>query len=501
MTSAEWMKLRFGTDRQGKWAHILSASANVLLSLGMNVYFAKGSGKFLTHFLPFPEVGCTAVMVGVGLFYTLMSGLSGVVFTDIVQMILLVFTALFVTVHAFAIQPDVTMPESLFALDLTMPANAGASLLARDPSTWEPIFAMFGICVLMWLFRTMLEGMGGVGGYTDQRFFAARTEREASLLTLEAIVLSLFRWTMVAGLVVMAYQILQQGGEAATTISGDPEQVLPVVLGRLLPAGIKGLVIAGLIAAAMSTFDSTLNAGASYIVKDIYQSYISPDADGKKLMQVSRLATVGLCVAGVLLAAVVPNINQIWGLITMGIGAGLFVPLFLRWYWPRFNGYGFAAGTGAGIVSALIFDATLNWPLYHSFPTIIACALAGSVVVTLLTPAIAEETLVLFWEQVSPWGFWRKYAQLAQERGLVSEEQSLDRTMEKINDAVSLCFAVPFQLSLLLMGMCFVWHDWEKFAFFAAVMVISSIGLYFFWYRNLKSEAQCLAEDEKYDSK
>lgn len=501
MTSAEWMKLRFGTDRQGKWAHVLSASANVILSLGMIVYFAKGSGKFLTHFLPFPEVGCTAVMVGVGLFYTLMSGLYGVVFTDIVQMILLVFTAIFVTVHAFAIQPEVGMPETLFALDLDVPASAGATLLARDPSTWEPIFAMFGICVVMWLFRTMLEGMGGVGGYTDQRFFAARTEREASLLTLEAVILSLFRWTMVAGLVVMGYQIIQNGGEAASTISSDPEQVLPVVLGRLLPAGIKGLVIAGLIAAAMSTFDSTLNAGASYIVKDIYQSYINTEADGKQLMKISRWATVGLCVAGILLAAIVPNINQIWGLITMGIGAGLFVPLFLRWYWPRFNGYGFAAGTGTGIVSALVFDAALDWPLYHSFPTIIGCALIGSVVVTLATPATKEETLIRFWEQLNPWGFWRRYAQKAQDLGVVTEKQGLERIIEKINDAVALCFAIPFQLSLLLMGMSFVWHDWEKFAFFASSTVISGIGLYFFWYRNLKSEEQCLAEDEKYENK
>lgn len=499
MTSAEWMKLRFGTDRQGKWAHLISAVANVVLSLGMIVYFAKGSGKFLTHFLPFPEYGCTAVMVFIGLFYTLMSGLYGVVFTDIVQMILLVFTAIFVTVHAFAIQPTVDMPSALFALDLGMTEVAGTP--PGDPSAWEPIFAMFGICVLMWVFRSMLEGMGGVGGYTDQRFFAARTEREASLLTLEAIVLSVFRWTMVAGLVVMGYQLIQSGGEGAAMIAQDPEQVLPVVLGRLLPAGIKGLVIAGLIAAAMSTFDSTLNAGASYIVKDIYQSYINPKAEGKQLMVVSRWATVGLCIAGISLAAVVPNINQIWGLITMGLGAGLFVPLFLRWYWPRFNGYGFAAGTGTGIIAALIFKAGLDWPLYHSFPTIIGCALVGSVVVTLLTPPTSDKTLTSFWHQINPWGFWSRYAQRAVDKGIITEKQGLERMLEKLNDAIALCIAVPFQFSLLLMGMCFVWHDWERFGFFTTSAVLCSVGLYFFWFKNLKSEKDCLAEDELYESK
>ncbi|MBW2526651.1 MAG: sodium:solute symporter, partial [Deltaproteobacteria bacterium] len=366
MTSAEWMKVRFGTDRQGRAAHLLSAIANIVLSLGMIIYFAKGAGKFLTYFLPFSELTCTSMMVGIGLAYTLMSGLYGVVFTDVVQMILLTFTAIFVSVQAFALRPDIDLPEGMLALDLDVPEGLGQSLLAKDPGSWEPVLGMFGICVVMWLFRTTLEGMGGVGGYTDQRFFAARSEREAGLLTLESVILSVFRWTMVAGLVVMGYQLVQSAGPGAEAIGKDAENVLPVVLGQFLPTGVRGMVIAGLIAAAMSTFDSTLNAGASYIVKDIYQSYMKPAASAKDLMRASRWATVGLCVAGVGLAAIVPNINVIWQLVTMGIGAGLFVPLFLRWYWPRFNGYGFAAGTGAGIIGALVFNAALALPLYES---------------------------------------------------------------------------------------------------------------------------------------
>ena len=105
MTSAEWMKLRFGTDTQGKTAHMLSSIANIVLSLGMIIYFAKGSGKFLEDFLPFSELTCTTAMVAVGLFYTLMSGLYGVVFTDVIQMLLLTFTAIFITITAFAVTP------------------------------------------------------------------------------------------------------------------------------------------------------------------------------------------------------------------------------------------------------------------------------------------------------------------------------------------------------------------------------------------------------------
>ncbi len=499
MTSAEWMKLRFGTDLQGRAAHLLSAIANIVLSLGLIIYFCKGAGSFLTYFLPYSELTCTTVMVIVGLFYTLMSGLYGVVFTDVIQMIILSFTAVYISVMAFGLAPQVELPADFLSLSLENPTGPGAAqLLADKPDNWGPIFNFFGLCVLLWFFRTMLEGCGGVGGYTDQRFFAARSEREASLLTLEAIVLSLMRWTMVAGLVVMGLHILQTGAPGSDVINKNVEKVLPVVLGRMLPMGVLGVVIAGLVAAAMSTFDSTLNAGASYIVRDVYQTYVNPKATGKQLMTASRVATTALCVAGVSLAAVVPNINTIWQFITMGLGAGLFVPLFLRWYWPRFNGWGFAGGTAAGIVAGIVVQGALQLPLYVSFPTIVGVALAASVIVSLVTPKTSNSVLVQFYLQINPWGLWGRISDLAKEQGKLDDEGAGKRLWEKINDVIALCLAVPFQLTLLVAGMAFILHDWSKFAGMAIIATICGTGLYFFWYRNLKSEQQCKKEDAYY---
>jgi hypothetical protein len=304
---------------------------------------------------------------------------------------------------------------------------------------------------------------------------------------------------MVAGLVIMGLSLVQTGGPGAAEILADPERVLPIVLSQLLPAGIKGAVIAGLIAAAMSTFDSTLNAGASYLVKDVYESYINPKATQKQLVSASRWATIGLCVAGVALANVVPNINKIWGLITMGLGAGLFVPLFLRWYWPRFNGYGFASGTGVGIVTGLLFQGAFDWPLYYSFPAVVGCALAASIIGSLLTPKTDEEIIYNFWRQINPWGFWSKYARRGTASGDVTKTESEQRFWEKTNDAVSLTFAIPFQVALLMAGMALIFHDWKKFSFFAIVGIVSSIGLYFFWYKNLKTHAECVVDDEYWE--
>ena len=501
MTSAEWMKIRFGTDKAGKAAHLLSAIANTVLSLGMIIYFCKGSGKFLTNFLPVDEFTATSIMVLIGLFYTLMSGLYGVVFTDVVQMILLNFTAIYISFKAFSMRHLVTLPDGFLNISFDMPKGLGLQLLAKDEKEWAPILGCFGICIFMYVVRTTFEGCGGVGGYTDQRFFAAKSEREAGLLTLEAIILSFFRWTMVAGLVVMGYYLVQQGGPMSEVIKNDPEQVLPVVLSWLLPVGIKGIVIAGLIAAAMSTFDSTLNAGASYMVKDVYQSYLRPEADEAALMWASRAATVALCVAGVLLAAVVPNINTIWGLLTMGLGAGLFVPLFLRWYWPRFNGWGFAAGTGFGMIAGFVFNGAMVLPLYHAFPLTVLVSFLGCAIGTYMTPKVKDEVLVNFYMQINPWGFWGEYAQKAKEEGLLTEKEGLKRTVENLNDVIALCFAVPFQISILIAGMCFVFQSWNSFAAAATMAAFSGVGLYFFWYQNLKSEEECTKDDEYYDEK
>ena len=436
-------------------------------------------------------------MVAIGLFYTLMSGLYGVVFTDVVQMILLSFTAIYVTVIAFGMTPEVDLPATFLALNLENPTGPAAEALS-GVAGWQPILEMFGLVVCIYLMRTFLEGSGGVGGYTDQRFFAARNEREASLLTMEAIILSLLRWTMVAGLVVMGLHLVQTGAPGADRIVADTESVLPVVLGELLPAGVKGVVLAGLIAAAMSTFDSTLNAGASYIVKDVYESYIKPDATGEDLMRVSRVATVGLCAAGVLLSAVIPNINTIWGLITTALGPALFIPLFLRWYWPRFNGYGFAIGTGGGIIAALIVDLVLAMPIVTGFPTIVGISLFTCVAATVLTPPTEDDVLINFYTQVNPWGFWRPVVRAAVERGLLTWKEAADQLWEKINDAIALCMAVPFQMFVLLAGMALVFHDWPKVGFFAIAGSLCGAGLYFFWYRNLKSYEQCEAEDAAY---
>jgi solute:Na+ symporter, SSS family len=407
MTEAEFMKFRFGEGTDGKLARTFSAIANLVVTLGMVIYFAKGTGMFVgqfVHFVPDPvlnEYIASGIMMIICLAYTVSSGLYGVVFTDVIQEIMIIITAIFVSVKAFFLVGSMSIPERFTTFNL--------------PFTQEipghPEYHMFTYVVLFFILKGVMEGMGGLGGYMSQRYYAARNEKEAGLLTAEWIILLSFRWTFIMALAILGLSVSAQVQQVGA------ERVLPIVISEMLPAGIKGIAIAGMIAAAMSTFDSTINAGASYFVKDIFQARINPDADETLLVRMSRLSSVVIALIGFVLSMVVPSIDYIWNFINASLLAGMFLPLVLRWFWERLNGYGFAIGTGAGIVASLVMQimqvvqtAQLGekvvYPPYISFPIPLLFSLLGCVIATYLTPETPEEIRINFLRRPRVGGFW-----------------------------------------------------------------------------------------------
>lgn len=487
MTEAEWMTFRFGKGKQGDSARLFTAISMLVLSVGMVIYFSVGTGVFLNQFLGLPIAVCSLIMVSIGVAYTLSAGFYGVVFTDIIQEILLIIVAIYISVVAFFMvgNGEISLPARFtefslpFTIDTTQPGL-------------EPLigYEMFTFCVVFWVLKGILEGMGGIGGYMSQRYYAARNEKEAGLMSAEWIVLLTVRWTMIMGLAVMALKY-------SAEIGGNPETALPVVLKYGLPTGLKGMALAGLLAAAMSTFDSTLNAGASYFVKDIYQPFIKKgQATNKESMRASKLASLAIAGVGLLISLVIPNINAIWGFITGQLMAALLIPLVLRWYWSRFNGYGYAIGTAVGLVFAIgmgIYDLQIaKIPLYISFPTISSVTLLCCIVATLMTEAPDEKVLKAFYLKSRPGGFW------ANIKEKVNPKERMSIIIEHLNDIIAVCLAVPAQLCLFFAAMAFVLHDWFKFSFCMAVVTICSIGLYFFWFKNLRSpEETGEAEEER----
>ncbi len=491
MTLAEWMAFRFGKGREGDVARLIAAISSILVTIAMVTYFAVGSGIFIGEILGIPPFWASLIMIVLAMIYTVASGLYGVVWTDVFQGLLIFTTIIYVIILAVT---KVHLPD-VFSISVPMrdgtfqaiqtTRDAWTNLIPHWKLDFPPecsysIYNLFGVAILFYLIKVTIEGMGGTGNYMLQRYFAARSDREAGLLSLFWTFLLAFRWPFIAAVAILGISYGSTNG-----VIQNPEAVLPVVLEQMMHTGMRGLLVAGLMAAAMSTFDSTVNAGAAYWVKDIYQAYLKPDASEKKLMLHSRLASIFIVLAGLLFSLLIKNINEIWGWITMSIGGGMIIPQLARWYWWRLNGYGFAIGTGAGMVAAVIQRSLFpEVPEYISFSFVSVVSLVAMVLGTILTPGTDENTLKTFYKKTRPFGFWGHV------KNSIPESAREKVQKENRRDIIALLFAVPWQVVLFLFMMMMVIRRWDTVGVLAVILTVLSFGLYHFWYKNLSKEVR-----------
>ncbi|NEO08253.1 sodium:solute symporter [Moorena sp. SIO3I8] len=492
MTLAEWMHLRFGSGREGNTARIISAVANIIFAIGSMSYFSVGGGKFLGEFLGIDDRYASIFLILLALVYTAVSGFYGVVWTDVFQGILIFIAIIYICAIAFstATIPDtfsVSIPgaEQLQTWNFTEWSSISPPITVDLPGDYA-IFNLFGGVILFYLFKEIMVGFGGGGGYMIQRYFAAKSDREAGLLSLFWIILLSFRWPLVT-----AFAVLGIHYGTTKAVIADPELILPTVIAEYVPVGIKGLLIACFIAAAMSTFDSIINASAAYWVKDIYQAYINPQASSQQLIIQSRWASIVIVVVGLLFSFNITNINDIWGWLTLGLGAGLSIPLVLRWYWWRFNGYGFALGTVAGMVAAILTKAivipNLNYAQFQEYALFLipsVCSLLGCIVGTFLTEPTDREVMDNFYRVTRPFGFWGVIRQ-----NLPANSQAKIRN-ENRRDILSTLIGIPWQIVLFLMGIMLMMKRWDNFGILLFLFIILSICLYFNWFRHLSKEVR-----------
>ena len=493
MTQAEWMHFRFGKNFEGDLARIIAAIASIIMTIAMVTYFIIGAGKFVGEFLSLEPIYASLLMVVLAMIYTVASGLYGVVWTDVFQGIFIFFVIMYISIMAMV---TVNLPEEFF---VSVPMVDGtfsqiktslsewtritppAEMNMPEGSTFE-IYNLFGIAIMFYLFKVTLEGASGAGGYMLQRYFAAKSDREAGILSLFWTSLLAFRWPLIVSFAMLG---IYHGMNPEYGVIADPELVLPTVIKYYIPTGIKGLLIAGLMAAAMSTFDSTVNAGAAYWVKDIYQTYLKPNSTEKELMFQSRLSSLVIVAVALLFSLTISNINEIWGWITMGIGAGMFIPQVIRWYWWRFNGYGFAIGTVFGMVSAIMTKVLAsNIAEYNSFLIASGSSLLGCIVGTLFTKPTEQKVLINFYKTTRPFGLWDKV------RSNIDASVILKINQENRRDIIAIFFAVPWQVTLFLTGMMIVLKQWTNFISLFGILLILSFGLYWFWFRHLSKEVK-----------
>lgn len=470
MTGSEWMETRFGAGKAGELARLSYTVYAVLTITAFLAYGAQGMGKFGSVYLGMNEHLCSALIIGVTGLYVIVGGFHGVVLVEIFQTIVLSAGALLIAGIGFA---HTSWPQIAAA----RPPEWGSMMPGwQFDYLAKTEYHLFGALLIVWLVKGLLLDLSGPEQLYDfQRFLAARSPREASKLGALWGVVHTIRWPMAMAIAAMAI----------TGLAGvsDPEKVLPMVIDQMLPVGLRGLAIAALLSGFLATFNSTVNGGASYIVKDIFHKYIRPSASQRTLILASYASSAGLIAVGIVVGFRAESINQMFTWIMMTLGAGVLLPNVLRWYWWRLNGWGYTAGTFSGMVLSLVqvLVPKLNaQPIYFTFPAIVTAVLLITVVVTLRTPPTEAATLRRFYRRVQPWGVWGPVAKQVHEL-----DPSFARRTPVWRDLVNVAIGLPCLLAMYTFPIYLVLHRYGHAAVLLGVTVLLCYALYHTWYRHI----------------
>jgi solute:Na+ symporter, SSS family len=505
MTGAEWIKTRFGTGRGAQLSHIIVVIYAFFSIIGFFTYGFKGIGKFAATFLPWHlSVNQYAlILIGITALYVIKGGMFSVVITEVLQFCILSMASLAVGIIAMMkVAPGALhrfIPAGWDNLFFGWHLNMDWSSLVPSANTkiMQDGYGLFGFFVMMLLFKGILiSAAGPAPNYDMQRVLSCKNPREASMMSgWVNVVLTFPRYFLITGLTVLALVFFSDTIRGMGT-NMDFERILPEALARFVPAGLLGVLIAGLLAAYMSNFAATVNAAPPYFVNDIYKRYINPHANPKTYVQLSYLSSFVVVLLGVLIGWYVASVNNVVIWIVTALWGGYTASNVLKWYWWRFNGYGYFWGMVVGITSSLAIPAMLEriaplqaFALQHSlnlnvsvgFGLVFVLSLIGCFVGTLLTKPEDEEILKDFYRRVRPWGFWGPILMKVQQ-----EDPSFQRNRDFWRDMFNIALGIIWQVTLVTLPIYIVTWRMRAALIAAAIIAVTSVILKYTWYDHLK---------------
>ena len=385
------------------------------------------------------------VCVVIAVVYALLSGFWGVVITDFVQFAIAMLGSIalaIIAVNAFG-----GMENILTAISDMIPAEGESAAVAGLSTNtlkfippvpesgfsfqtfMESPFSKFLIFItILWWSRDNADG----GGYIIQRMSSAKNEKHALLATLwfnlTHYAIRVWPWIIVALVSIVAFP------DVSDWALGD-KVGYTLVMQKVLGPGMIGLLIVSFLAAFMSTIDTHLNWGTSYLINDIYKRFIKPESsfDNKEKGQrhyvfVSRIITVLLMVCAAFVARNMQSIYKAWEFI-VAMGAGIGLVLILRWFWWRINAWTEIAALATSILLTISFEVIaavqtissggtyvlfgespvilgVTLQIHHKLLIIVPIAISVWLVVTFLTRPEKESTLKEFYRRVQPGGWW-----------------------------------------------------------------------------------------------
>ncbi len=504
MTGAEWLKTRFGNGRGAFLSEIIIVVFALVSVIGFLAYAFKGSGLFFKTFLPwnFSANTYALIIMGVTAIYVIKGGMYSVVLTEVIQFTIMTIASIAIGIIAmYKVSPETLnaiLPAGWDQVIFHWKLNIDWSHVLPDLNAKMATdgYSLFGFFFMMVLFKGFLVSLAGPApNYDMQRILSTKNPVEASKMSGFVNVALFFpRYMMIAGLTVLALsfyipQIKSMGGNF------NFESLLPIAIKDFVPNGLRGILVAGLIAAFMSTYAATVNAAPAYLVNDIYKKYLRPNESEKKYVWMSYIVSLAVVVVGCAFGFLAKSVNQVTLWIVNSLWGGYTAANFLKWYWWRFNGYGYFWGMVAGLAS--LFIVPLLLPTFNSleqFPFVLFLALIGCVAGSLLTKPDEEKVLKNFYYTVRPWGFWKPIHDK-----VMIDHPDFERNKNFKKDTFNVIVGIIWQLSLMVVPIFMVIKRFDNMMIGIVVLIVTSVILKFNWWDKLEKDfgEKKIEEDRK----
>jgi len=338
-------------------------------------------------------------------FYTTISGLWGVLVTDLFQFVLkmgMVVALAYFSVRA--VGGLAALEAKVRALDAAAGAGSRLDFFPSTDSAWMPAITLFVYLGVNWWASWYPGAEPGGGGYVAQRIFSARTERDGLFATLwfniAHYAVRPWPWILTALASIVLYPTLvdKESGYVRTLM--DPQ---------VFPPALRGIMLAAFAAAYMSTIGTQLNWGASYVVNDCYRRFIRRGSAEREYVIASQAVTILLMLASIWVTLHLASIEQAWKLLIV-TGAGTGTVLLLRWFWWRINAWSEVSAMAVAAAVSLTLQLGFKWdsdqPRDFAYIMIVTVSLTtiAWLAVTWLTPPEPDVTLNAFFRRVRPQG-------------------------------------------------------------------------------------------------
>jgi Na+/proline symporter len=415
LTDVEFAEIRYsgGAARflRGFRAFYLGLPINLIIMGWVNLALVK----ILMLVLGVTKIQALLITIGI-MFITAsistLSGLWGVLVTDMFQFILIM--GMVIVLAVFAVHSVGGMSGMVSSIQtIEKSGEATGSLLSFVPeinSTWMPLITFFVYLAVNWWASWYPGAEPGGGGFIAQRILSAKNEKHSLLATLwfniAHYALRPWPWILVALVAVVKFH-------GDPSFASDPESGYIRILIADLPASLRGLMVAGFFAAYMSTIATELNWGASYLVNDLYRRFLVRLRGEKHYVVISQLTTMLLMILSAIVSFYMDSIADAWKFM-IAIGAGTGLVYLLRWFWWRINAWSEVSAMIGAFVTSLIlklgFGLNESKPAEFAYLVLITVAVTTIIwlAVTFLTRPEQKDVLLSFYRRVRPsaalWG-------------------------------------------------------------------------------------------------